>query len=61
MVRLEKIEGSNIYITNVDVIDGTPLLDMKPYIPFFDIDKNEKVSMGWFEGKHPEVKGKKIR
>lgn len=59
VVGLEKIEGSNLYITNVDVIDGTPLLDMKPYIPYFDKDKNEKVSIGWFEDKYQEVKGKK--
>jgi tRNA (adenine37-N6)-methyltransferase len=59
VVRLEKIEGSTLYITNGDVVDGTPLLDIKPYIPYLDKDKNENVSMGWFEDKHQEVKGKK--
>lgn len=59
MVRLEKIEGHTLFITNVDVVDGTPLLDIKPYIPYLDKDKTEKVSMGWFEDKHQEVKGKK--
>ncbi|EKQ55219.1 MAG: putative methyltransferase, YaeB/AF_241 family [Methanobacterium sp. Maddingley MBC34] len=59
VVHLEKIEGSILYINNVDVVDGTPLLDIKPYIPYLDKDKNEKVSMGWFEDKHQEVKGKK--
>lgn len=59
VVRLEKIEGSTLYITNVDVVDGTPLLDIKPYVPYLGKDKNEKVSTGWFEDKYQEVKEKK--
>jgi tRNA (adenine37-N6)-methyltransferase len=59
VVRLDKLEGFTLHVTNVDVVDGTPLLDIKPYIPYLDKGKNEKVSMGWFEDKHQEVKGKK--
>jgi len=59
VVRLENIEGSKIYISNVDIVDGTPLLDIKPYIPNFDKRKGEKVCIGWFEDKHEEANDKK--
>lgn len=47
VVGLDKIEGSLLYITNVDILDGTPLLDIKPYVPAFDTPKD--VRTGWFE------------
>ncbi len=59
VVRLEKIEENMIYISNVDVVDGTPLLDIKPYIPHFDTSEDEEVCIGWFEDKHHEAKEKK--
>jgi tRNA-Thr(GGU) m(6)t(6)A37 methyltransferase TsaA len=59
VVRLENIEGSKIYISNVDIVDGTPLLDIKPYIPNFDKCKGEEVCIGWFEDKHEEANDKK--
>ena len=34
-----------LHIENIDIIDGTPLLDIKPYVPFFDIYKTDKI--GW--------------
>lgn len=47
IVRLNKVEGNILHIKNVDVVDGTPLLDIKPYIPEFDVQKAEK--KGWLE------------
>ncbi len=35
-VRLVGIEGVTILIEDVDMVDGTPLLDLKPYVPAFD-------------------------
>ena len=32
VVKLDKIEENTIYISNIDVLDGTPLLDIKPYV-----------------------------
>jgi len=49
VVRLSRIEKNVIYIENVDMLDETPLLDIKPYIPDFDIHKIEKV--GWTENR----------
>jgi tRNA (Thr-GGU) A37 N-methylase len=45
-VRLLAISGSTIEIEDVDVVDGTPLLDIKPYVPAFD-DRDD-VRVGWF-------------
>ena len=36
VVELEKIEGRILHITGVDILDGTPLLDIKPYTQKFD-------------------------
>ena len=37
VVRLTRIEENILYIKDVDIVDGTPLLDIKPYVPDFDI------------------------
>ncbi|UCG51348.1 MAG: tRNA (N6-threonylcarbamoyladenosine(37)-N6)-methyltransferase TrmO [Candidatus Latescibacterota bacterium] len=47
VVRLIKIEGTVLHIENVDMLDGTPLLDIKPYVPGF-VDQAE-VRSGWLE------------
>jgi tRNA-Thr(GGU) m(6)t(6)A37 methyltransferase TsaA len=47
VVRLDKIEGNMLHIVNVDMIDGTPLLDIKPYIRNFDSAGDSKI--GWLE------------
>jgi len=47
IVRLNKIENNLLYIKDVDIIDGTPLLDIKPYVSEFDIRKVTK--NGWLE------------
>jgi tRNA-Thr(GGU) m(6)t(6)A37 methyltransferase TsaA len=36
VVRLERIEGTRLHIREVDIVDSTPLLDIKPYVPRFD-------------------------
>ena len=45
VVNLEKVDGNILHVKDVDVVDGTPLLDLKPYVPEFDIRKVERV--GW--------------
>jgi tRNA-Thr(GGU) m(6)t(6)A37 methyltransferase TsaA len=47
IVRLEKIENNILFIKDVDLLDGTPLLDIKPYVPEFDI--REVTHTGWLE------------
>jgi tRNA-Thr(GGU) m(6)t(6)A37 methyltransferase TsaA len=47
VVRLVRIEDNILHIQDVDIVDGTPLLDIKPYVPEFDIREVEKI--GWLE------------
>ncbi|MDD3719550.1 MAG: tRNA (N6-threonylcarbamoyladenosine(37)-N6)-methyltransferase TrmO [Actinomycetota bacterium] len=53
VVRLDRIEGGTLHIRDVDIIDGTPVLDIKPHIP--RIDCPGKARVGWLEGKEPLV------
>ena len=45
-VRLIKIEGNILHIEDVDILDGTPLLDIKPYVPKFDCFQDAKSYRG---------------
>ncbi len=47
IVRLVRVEGNILRIQDIDIVDGTPLLDIKPYVPEFDIREVEKT--GWLE------------
>ncbi|MFZ0133594.1 MAG: tRNA (N6-threonylcarbamoyladenosine(37)-N6)-methyltransferase TrmO [Desulfobacterales bacterium] len=47
VVRLTGIVGNILHIENVDILDGTPLLDIKPYVPAFDHHPVERI--GWLE------------
>lgn len=47
VVRLVRVEKSILYVRDVDVVDGTPLLDIKPYVPEFDVREVNKT--GWLE------------
>ena len=47
VVRLVKVEKNILHVKDIDIIDGTPLLDIKPYVPEFDARKTEKI--GWLE------------
>jgi len=47
VVRLIRKEGTILHVKDVDIVDGTPLLDIKPYVPEFDVRGVEKI--GWLE------------
>ena len=47
VVQLDRIEAGVLHIRNVDVLDGTPLLDIKPYVPAFDHQTDTRT--GWLE------------
>ncbi len=47
IVRLLARHDNTLEIEGVDVLDGTPLLDIKPYVPDFDMQENTRV--GWYE------------
>lgn len=46
VVRLDERRENLLFVTGIDVVDGTPLLDIKPYIPEFDIHPVTKI--GWY-------------
>jgi tRNA-Thr(GGU) m(6)t(6)A37 methyltransferase TsaA len=48
VVRLIAIHDATLLIEDVDLLDGTPLLDLKPYVPAFDAHVTERI--GWFTG-----------
>lgn len=47
VVRLVRREGTVLHVADVDVLDGTPLLDVKPYVPAFDAHPGSRA--GWFD------------
>lgn len=48
LVRLVRREGCTLHLEDVDILDGTPLLDIKPYVGRFD--RRENVRCGWLDG-----------
>ncbi|XP_033829373.1 tRNA (adenine(37)-N6)-methyltransferase [Periophthalmus magnuspinnatus] len=36
LAKLDKVQGDTVYLSDIDMIDGTPVLDIKPYIPDYD-------------------------
>jgi len=57
VVRLIKVEESNVHVENVDMIDQTPLLDIKPYVPEFDHYLADRI--GWLEKARGGVREKR--
>ncbi len=47
IVKLKSIKGNTITFTEVDILDGTPLLDIKPYVKHFD--SRDKAKNGWID------------
>ena len=58
VVELVKVEGNIVTIKGVDILDGTPLLDIKPYIENFDKVEGE-IRSGWMKASLDEVSRKK--
>ena len=36
VVRLERVEAGKLWLSGIDLLDGTPVLDIKPYVPYAD-------------------------
>jgi len=47
VVKLIEVDQNILYVENLDILDGTPLLDLKPYIPEFD--SPIEIRLGWLE------------
>ncbi len=55
VVRLVRVEKAILHIRDVDIVDGTPLLDIKPYVPDFDVRKTTKT--GWLSSNVEKLSG----
>ena len=59
VVKVNKVEGNTVYVQNIDVLDETPLLDIKPYVPQLYEDTIDELKIGWFEKNHKKAKSQK--
>lgn len=56
-MKLLQVRGSSLDVENVDILDGTPLLDVKPYVPEFD--NQQACRIGWLEQARGKVRNKR--
>ncbi len=47
VVKIKHIKENKLYFTQVDMIDGTPVLDIKPYVKYFD--SRDDIVSGWLD------------
>ena len=45
VVKLDRVEAGRLFISGIDLLDGTPILDIKPYVPYADIIDSASNSM----------------
>lgn len=57
IVNLTKVEGNNVFVKGIDILDGTPLLDIKPYMEKFD--GVEDSTSGWLNASDAAIKNKR--
>ncbi len=50
IVKITGVSKNEIFVENVDMLDKTPILDIKPYIPEFDLI-TDNVEIGWYRDK----------
>jgi tRNA-Thr(GGU) m(6)t(6)A37 methyltransferase TsaA len=53
VVRLLTVEDGTLLIEDVDILDGAPVLDIKPYVPAFDARETDRI--GWYAGRLDRV------
>ena len=53
IVKIVKKDGTGLYVENIDVVDQTPLLDIKPFVPVFDCPETDKI--GWLSKRVKKV------
>jgi tRNA (adenine37-N6)-methyltransferase len=57
LVRLVGVDGNILEVEGIDVLDGTPLLDIKPHVPQFA--HTESIRTGWLEGSDEDVESRR--
>ena len=59
VVKVNDVKDNKVCVENIDVLDGTPLLDIKPYVPQLYEDTIDELKIGWFERNHQKAKSQK--
>ena len=54
LARIVAVESSAVVVEGLDLLDGSPVLDLKPFVPLFDTPAGD-VRFGWFEGRAERV------
>lgn len=54
-LRIARVEGRSVHVHGIDLLDGTPVLDLKPYVPYADAFPEAKA--GWVD--EAEARGKR--
>jgi len=57
VVKLVRVQNNLLFVEDIDVLDGTPLLDIKPFVPEFDQPAEARV--GWLEKSRGQVANRK--
>jgi tRNA-Thr(GGU) m(6)t(6)A37 methyltransferase TsaA len=55
VVRLERVEGLQLFVRDIDMLDGTPVLDIKPYVPYADAFPDSR--HGWLDAPRDPIAG----
>jgi tRNA (adenine37-N6)-methyltransferase len=55
VVRLERVAGLQLFVRDIDMLDGTPVLDIKPYVPYADAFPDSR--RGWLEAPRDPIAG----
>jgi len=56
VVSVESVEGRELTVGDIDVVDGTPLLDVKPLVPEFDVPSETET--GWMDASESIIRSK---
>jgi tRNA-Thr(GGU) m(6)t(6)A37 methyltransferase TsaA len=57
VVGIDAVTGDEVAVRGIDVVDGTPLLDIKPFVPEFDAP--EDTDTGWLEASEPAIRSER--
>ncbi len=55
LARVVDVDGSGVDLEGIDLLDDTPVLDIKPHVPHFDAVPDAEVRIGWFEGRAENI------
>ena len=55
VVEIVDVDGTELSVRGIDVVDGTPLLDVKPFVPSFDVPDRDTVETGWMGASRQRV------